>query len=168
MIHGYKMRNPYFADYAFRFTRGSMRALIQRVSQASVTIEGQTISKIGNGLLILLGIGHGDGEEQAAFLAEKVANLRIFEDEQGKTNLSVLDVKGETLVVSQFTLYADTRKGRRPSFIDAALPDVAAPLVMRFAELLRGHGVPTQTGQFGAHMLVEIHNDGPVTIWLEK
>jgi len=168
MIHGYKMRNPQSTDYAFRFTRGSMRALIQRVSQASVTIEGQTISKIGNGLLILLGIGHGDGEEQAAFLAEKVANLRIFEDEQGKTNLSVLDVKGETLVVSQFTLYADTRKGRRPSFIDAALPDVAAPLVMRFAELLRGHGVPTQTGQFGAHMLVEIHNDGPVTIWLEK
>ena len=105
-----------------------MRLLIQRVSQASVTVEGQTISKIGNGLLILLGIGHGDGEEQAAFLAEKTANLRIFEDEQGKTNLSVLDVKGEAIVVSQFTLYADTRKGRRPSFIDAALPEVASPL----------------------------------------
>jgi D-tyrosyl-tRNA(Tyr) deacylase len=145
-----------------------MRLLIQRVSHASVTVSGQTISEIGNGLLILLGIGHGDGPEQAAFLAEKVANLRIFEDEQGKTNLSVLDVKGEAIVVSQFTLYADTRKGRRPSFIDAALPEVASPLVDRFAELLRSHGVPTQTGQFGAHMLVNIHNNGPVTIWLEK
>jgi len=145
-----------------------MRALIQRVSQASVTVEGQTISRIGNGLLILLGVGQGDGEEQAAFLAEKIAHLRIFEDDQGKTNLSVLDVSGEAIVVSQFTLYADTRKGRRPSFTDAAQPDVAAPLVTRFAELLRSHGVPTQTGQFGAHMLVEIHNDGPVTVWLEK
>jgi D-tyrosyl-tRNA(Tyr) deacylase len=145
-----------------------MRLLIQRVSKASVTVEGQTISKIGNGLLILLGIGHRDGQEQATFLAEKVANLRIFEDEQGKTNLSILDVHGEALVVSQFTLYADTRKGRRPSFIEAALPEMAEPLVNRFVELLRGHGVPTQTGQFGAHMEVEIHNDGPVTIWLEK
>jgi D-aminoacyl-tRNA deacylase len=145
-----------------------MRLLIQRVSRASVTVNEQTISSIGNGLLILLGVGHNDTEQQAAFLAEKAANLRIFEDEQGKTNLSVLDVGGEAIVVSQFTLYADTRKGRRPSFIDAALPAVAAPLVERFADLLRGHGVPTQTGQFGAHMLVEIHNNGPVTIWLEK
>jgi D-tyrosyl-tRNA(Tyr) deacylase len=132
------------------------------------TTDQQTISKIGKGLLILLGVGHDDGEGQAAFLAEKTANLRIFEDEHGKTNLSVLDVKGEAIVVSQFTLYADTRKGRRPSFIDAALPEVAAPLVERFVELLRSHGVPTQTGQFGADMKVEIHNDGPVTIWLEK
>jgi D-tyrosyl-tRNA(Tyr) deacylase len=145
-----------------------MRLLIQRVSKASVTVEGQTISKIGKGLLILLGIGHDDGEEQAKFLAEKVANLRVFEDAQGKTNLSILDIRGDAIVVSQFTLYADTRKGRRPSFIDAALPEVAEPLVNRFVELLRGHGVPTQTGQFGAHMEVEIHNDGPVTIWLEK
>jgi D-tyrosyl-tRNA(Tyr) deacylase len=145
-----------------------MRVLIQRVSQASVTVDQQTISKIGKGLLILLGIGHGDSEEQVKFLVEKVANLRIFEDEQGKTNLSVLDVKGEAIVVSQFTLYADTQKGRRPSFIDAAVPEAAAPLVERFAELLREHGVPTQAGEFGAHMLVEIHNDGPVTIWLEK
>lgn len=145
-----------------------MRVLIQRVSKASVIVEGQTISSIGKGLLILLGVGHGDGEDSARFLAEKTANLRIFEDEQGKTNLSVLDVKGEVIVVSQFTLYADTRKGRRPSFIDAALPDAAEPLVNRFVELLRSHDVPTQTGKFGAHMEVEIHNDGPVTIWLEK
>jgi D-tyrosyl-tRNA(Tyr) deacylase len=145
-----------------------MRALLQRVSKASVSVEGQTISVIGKGLLILLGVGHGDGEEQAKFLAEKTANLRIFEDEQGKTNLSVLDVQGAAIVVSQFTLYADTRKGRRPSFIDAALPEVAEPLVTRFVDLLRGHGVPTQTGKFGNHMQVEIHNDGPVTIWLEK
>jgi D-aminoacyl-tRNA deacylase len=145
-----------------------MRALLQRVSKTSVSVNGQTISAIGHGLLILLGVGHGDGEEQAKFLAEKIANLRVFEDEQGKTNLSVLDVTGEAIVVSQFTLYADTRKGRRPSFIDAALPDVAEPLVNRFVELLRGYGVPTQTGKFGAHMEVEIHNNGPVTIWLEK
>jgi D-tyrosyl-tRNA(Tyr) deacylase len=145
-----------------------MRALIQRVSKASVTVNNETLSSIGKGLLILLGVGHGDGEEQVAFLAEKTANLRIFEDEQGKTNLSVLDVKGEAIVVSQFTLYANTQKGRRPSFIEAGLPEVAEPLVNRFAESLRGHGVPTQSGQFGARMEVEIHNDGPVTIWLEK
>jgi D-tyrosyl-tRNA(Tyr) deacylase len=145
-----------------------MRALIQRVSHASVTVDEQIVSKIGKGLLILLGVGHGDGEEQAQFLAEKIANLRIFEDEEGKTNLSVLDVKGEALVVSQFTLYADTRKGRRPSFTDAALPEIAEPLVNHFAELLRRYGVPTQSGKFGEHMLVEIHNDGPVTIWLDR
>jgi len=145
-----------------------MRALLQRVSHASVFVDEQAISRIGKGLLILLGVGHGDGEGQVQFLAEKVANLRIFEDEQGRTNLAVLDVGGEALIVSQFTLYADTHKGRRPSFIDAAPPEAAAPLVERFAELLRAHGVPTQTGQFGAHMLVEIHNDGPLTIWLEK
>lgn len=145
-----------------------MRLLIQRVSQASVSVEKQAISSIGKGLLILLGVGHGDGEEQAQFLAEKTANLRIFEDDQGKSNLSLLEVRGEAIVVSQFTLYADSRKGRRPSFIDAALPEVAEPLVNRFVELLRGQGVSTQTGKFGAHMEVEIHNDGPVTIWLEK
>ena len=145
-----------------------MRALLQRVSAAKVTVADKTVAEIGPGLVVLLGVGHGDGEEQAAFLAEKIANLRVFEDEQGKTNLSILDVKGEAIVVSQFTLYADTRKGRRPSFIDAALPEVAAPLVDRFVELLRAQGVLAQTGQFGAHMLVEIQNDGPVTVWLEK
>ena len=145
-----------------------MRALLQRVSNASVKVQDKVISQIGKGLVVLLGVGHGDGEEQVRFLAEKIANLRIFEDEHGKTNLSVLDVQGEAIVVSQFTLYADSRKGRRPSFTEAALPEDARPLVDRFVEALRGHGVPTQTGQFGAHMLVEIHNDGPVTIWLEK
>jgi D-tyrosyl-tRNA(Tyr) deacylase len=145
-----------------------MRALLQRVLSAKVTVAGKTIAEIGRGLVVLLGVGHADGEEQAKFLAEKVATLRIFEDAQGKTNLSILDVGGAAIVVSQFTLYADTRKGRRPSFTDAALPEVAAPLVVRFAELLTAQGVPTQRGEFGAHMLVEIANDGPVTIWLEK
>jgi D-tyrosyl-tRNA(Tyr) deacylase len=145
-----------------------MRALLQRVSHASVSVEGSVFSSIGNGLLILLGIGHRDGGEQARFLAEKIANLRIFQDEQGKTNLSILDIKGEAIVVSQFTLYADTRKGRRPSFTDAAGPEIAAPLVEHFVELLRGQGVPTQTGRFGEHMAVEIQNDGPITIWLEN
>ncbi|HUH99140.1 MAG TPA: D-aminoacyl-tRNA deacylase [Anaerolineales bacterium] len=145
-----------------------MRALIQRVSEAGVTVNGQVVSKIGKGLLIFLGIGQGDDEAQARFLSEKVAHLRIFEDQQGKTNLSLLEVKGEALVVSQFTLYADARGGRRPSFTAAALPEVAGPLVDRFVELLHGQGVPTQTGRFGEHMLVEIHNDGPLTIWLEK
>lgn len=144
-----------------------MRLLLQRVKSGKVLVAGHTIAEIGQGLMILLGIGPKDGEEQARLLAEKVANLRIFEDQQGKMNLSVLDAGGEVIVVSQFTLYADTRKGRRPSFTDAALPEVARPVVERFAELLREHGVPTQTGEFGAHMLVEIHNDGPVTIWLE-
>jgi D-tyrosyl-tRNA(Tyr) deacylase len=145
-----------------------MRALLQRVSSGKVSVDDQTIAQIGQGLVILLGIGHEDDEEQAVYLAEKISNLRIFEDAHGKTNLSILDVGGEAIVVSQFTLYADTRKGRRPSFIYAGAPDKAEPLVERFAELLRVHGIPTQTGQFGAHMLVEINNDGPVTIWLER
>ena len=145
-----------------------MRALLQRVKHGKVSVDGKPIAEIGQGLVILLGVGHADGEAQARFLAEKIAALRIFEDAQGKTNLSILDVGGSAIVVSQFTLYADTRKGRRPSFIYAADPGVAAPLVDRFAGLLRAQGVPTQTGQFGAHMQVEINNDGPVTIWLEQ
>jgi D-tyrosyl-tRNA(Tyr) deacylase len=145
-----------------------MRVLLQRVSHASVAVDGQVISRIGRGLLILLGVGHNDGGQQVQFLADKIANLRIFEDYQGKTNLSILDVKGEALVVSQFTLYADVGKGRRPSFTDAALPEVAAPLIGIFIDVLRQCGVPTQAGKFGEHMQVEIHNDGPVTIWLEK
>ena len=130
-------------------------------------VEGCTVAEIGLGVVILLGIGPGDGEEQAQYLVEKIANLRIFEDEQGKMNRSLLEVGGAAIVVSQFTLYADTRKGRRPSFTEAALPQEARPMVDRFVELLNGLGVPTQTGEFGVHMLVEIDNDGPVTIWLE-
>jgi D-tyrosyl-tRNA(Tyr) deacylase len=145
-----------------------MRALIQRVSFAKVSVAGKALAEINHGLLILLGIGHGDDEQQAAFLTEKIASLRIFEDAEGKMNLSFRDTGGGAIVVSQFTLYADTRKGRRPSFTEAALPDAARSLVDRFAQLLREQGVPTQQGEFGAHMLVEIHNDGPVTVWLEK
>ena len=143
-----------------------MRIILQRVTSGRVIVENRTIAEIGNGLVILLGIAPGDGEDEARFLAEKVASLRIFNDAQGKMNLSVRDVGGSAIVVSQFTLYADTRRGRRPSFTEAALPDVARPLVERFAALLNEMGVPTQTGEFGAHMLVEIANDGPVTISL--
>ena len=145
-----------------------MRALIQRVCKAAVIVNNERIADIGPGFVILLGVGHGDSLEQAAYLAEKVANLRIFEDEGGKMNRSILESEGAAIVVSQFTLYADTRKGRRPAFTDAAAPEIAAPLVERFAEMLRKKGVPTQTGVFGAEMLVEIFNDGPVTIWLER
>jgi D-aminoacyl-tRNA deacylase len=145
-----------------------MRVLLQRVLRGSVSIEGRTAAEIGPGLVLLLGIGQDDGEEQARFLAEKISTLRIFEDEAGKFNKSILDVGGEALVVSQFTLYADTQKGRRPSFTGAAAPDLAAPLVEKFSAFLRLHGIRTSTGVFGAHMLVEIENDGPVTIWLEK
>jgi D-tyrosyl-tRNA(Tyr) deacylase len=144
-----------------------MRAVVQRVNSGSVSVDGRVISQIGPGLVILLGIGPQDTDEQAAALARKIAMLRIFGDEEGRINRSVLDIQGEALVVSQFTLYADTRKGNRPSFINAALPDLAEPLVERFTGLLREQGVPTKTGQFGAHMVVNIENDGPVTIWLE-
>jgi D-tyrosyl-tRNA(Tyr) deacylase len=145
-----------------------MRAVIQRVREGRVSVEGQTIGEIGHGLVILLGAGHGDGESEADRLADKIANLRIFADAEGKTNLSILDVGGGALVISQFTLYADCRKGRRPSFVHAAPPDVAAPLVDYFASRLRQAGVGrVETGEFGAMMLVEIQNDGPFTIVLD-
>jgi D-tyrosyl-tRNA(Tyr) deacylase len=145
-----------------------MRLLLQRVKSARVTVESRRVAEIGPGMVILLGIGPQDGEGQVQYLVEKIANLRIYEDELGKINRSILEEGGEAIVVSQFTLYADTRKGRRPSFTDAAPPEQAAPLVRRFADLLAEQGVPTQTGEFGAHMLVEIANDGPVTIWMER
>ena len=145
-----------------------MRIVIQRVLYAKVTAEGKTIAEIGRGLLILLGIGPVDSQCEADFLAEKCAFLRIFEDGDGKTNLSIQDIQGEALVVSQFTLYADARKGRRPSFADAALPEIAEPLVRYFVQRLIGLGVPTRTGSFGAQMQVELTNDGPFTILLES
>jgi D-aminoacyl-tRNA deacylase len=144
-----------------------MRAVIQRVRRGKVSVEGRVVSGIGHGLVILLGVGPDDTEENARALARKIAMLRIFEDDQEKMNLSVLDVKGEALVVSQFTLFADTRRGHRPSFSGAAAPDHARPLADRFTAFLIEQGVPTQTGEFGAHMLVEIENNGPVTIWME-
>lgn len=145
-----------------------MRLVLQRVRRGRVSVDGETLAEIGKGFVILVGVGHGDGEDQARYLVEKVANLRVFEDEQGKMNLSLRETGGEVIVVSQFTLYADTRKGRRPAFVDAAPPEIASPVVDRFAALLTEQGVPTQTGRFGAHMLVEIENDGPVTILLER
>jgi D-tyrosyl-tRNA(Tyr) deacylase len=144
-----------------------MRAVIQRVSYGSVNVEDQLIAQIGHGYVILLGVGPQDSDKEAAALARKIAMLRIFEDDQDKMNLSIQDVNGEALVVSQFTLYADTRKGNRPSFINAALPDIAEPLVGRFAAYLESYGIPVKQGQFGARMLVEIKNDGPVTILLD-
>ncbi len=130
-------------------------------------VDGEVISSIGRGFLILLGITHSDGEEEAAYLARKIAGLRLFEDAQGKMNLSLIDVGGEALVVSQFTLYGDARKGRRPSFTAAARPEHAEPLVRRFVEHLQAAGVPTQTGRFQAHMAVHLCNDGPVTLILD-
>jgi D-tyrosyl-tRNA(Tyr) deacylase len=145
-----------------------MRAVLQRVRRGRVAVADQMVAEIGPGLVVLLGVGRGDTAADADWLAEKVATLRIFEDGEGKSNLSVQDVGGAALVVSQFTLYADTRKGRRPSFLDAALPEAAEPLVQRFGERLASLGIPVQSGVFGAHMVVEIENDGPVTIWLER
>lgn len=144
-----------------------MRAVIQRVSRGSVTIAGRRVAEIGQGLVILLGIGADDNAEKARLMARKIAALRIFEDAQEKMNLSVLDVKGAAIVVSQFTLYADTRKGNRPSFIEAAPPAIAKPLCDQFAAFLAEQGVPVQTGEFGAMMDVALVNDGPVTIVME-
>ncbi len=145
-----------------------MRILLQRVKYGRVSVEGKTHAEINQGLVILVGIGHEDGEQQAAWLAEKVVHLRIFEDADGKMNLSLKDIMGGVIVVSQFTLYADTQKGRRPSFIEAAIPEKAEPLVNHFVQLIKSYGIECGQGVFGAEMLVEIHNDGPVTIWLEK
>ena len=146
-----------------------MRIVLQRVKNASVTVSGERISEIGEGLLLLVGVAKDDGEGEASWLAEKVAGLRIFNDEDGKMNLGIRDVGGEILAVSQFTLLADTRKGKRPSFIKAALPEEAEPLFDYFCERLRAAGIASvKTGSFGAMMDVALVNDGPVTIILER
>ncbi len=146
-----------------------MRAVVQRVARASVAVEGEGVGAIDLGFVILLGVTHTDGEEQARWLASKIAGLRILPDDEGKMNRSLLDVGGSALVISQFTLYGDCRKGRRPSFTDAARPEVAEPLCDRFVELLRQAGVRrVDSGVFGAYMQVEIHNDGPVTLIVDR
>jgi D-tyrosyl-tRNA(Tyr) deacylase len=149
-----------------------MRVLLQRVSRAQVRIReasgSRSAGSIGRGFLLLVGFTHTDGEAQVAWMAEKVAGLRLFADAQEKMNLALADVGGSVLVVSQFTLYGDAAKGRRPSFIDAARPEVAIPLYEQFVRTLRASGVPTETGEFGAMMDVELVNDGPVTLWLER
>jgi D-tyrosyl-tRNA(Tyr) deacylase len=144
-----------------------MRALIQRVSKASVTVDGQVTGAIGQGFLVFLGVTHTDGEAEAAYLARKIAGLRIFEDDAGKMNRGLADVNGGVLAVSQFTLYGNVRKGRRPSFIDAARPEQANPLYQRFCDLLRERGVRVETGVFQAEMKVSLINDGPVTLWMD-
>ncbi len=145
-----------------------MRALVQRVKEAQVSIKGETIAAIGSGLLILLGVAKGDTIAESAWLAAKCARLRIFEDENGKINRSLLDCGGAALVVSQFTLYADTSRGNRPGFEPAALPAEAEPLYEHFLAELAGFGIPVNQGEFGADMLVSLKNDGPVTIMLER
>jgi D-tyrosyl-tRNA(Tyr) deacylase len=144
-----------------------MRAVIQRVTSGSVSVNQKLIASIQDGFVILLGVEEEDTEEQAEYLAKKIANLRVFSDEEGRMNLSLYDTGGSALVVSQFTLMADTRKGNRPSFIKAAQPDKARLLVDHFAQALSDHGIDTQSGEFGAHMAVSIQNDGPVTIILD-
>lgn len=144
-----------------------MRALIQRVSHASVHVDNQLIGAIERGLLVLLGIGQSDSQAQVKMLADKIVQLRIFSDEEGKMNRSLLDIHGAILVVSQFTLYADTRKGRRPSFISAAPPALAIPLYEQFQAIVAAYNVRVASGVFGAEMKVELLNDGPVTIWLD-
>ncbi len=145
-----------------------MRALLQRVSHASVTVDGKVVGQIGHGLLVLLGVGQDDSEVQVKTLADKIVRLRIFGDDEGKMNRSLLDVGGQALVVSQFTLYADVRKGRRPSFTDAAPPSLAEPLVERFKDALATYGLKVEGGVFGAYMEVELINSGPVTIWMDS
>lgn len=144
-----------------------MRALVQRVSEASVTVEARTVGAIGRGLLVLLGVGHSDDQQDSQLLARKVVQLRIFEDDGGRMNRSVLDVGGSVLVVSQFTLYADVRKGNRPSFVGAAPPERAQALYRSFCDRVAAQGAPVQHGEFAARMAVRLINDGPVTIWLD-
>lgn len=145
-----------------------MRALVQRVRRGSVTVDGRPVAAIGPGLVVLVGIGREDEPADAEYLAGKVAHLRLFPDEDGRMNRSVLDMGGEVLAVSQFTLYADTRRGRRPSFVDAAPPEQAEPLYEHFVHCLRELGLHVATGRFQTHMVVEIHNDGPVTLMVES
>jgi D-tyrosyl-tRNA(Tyr) deacylase len=145
-----------------------MRVVLQRVSQASVTIGGSVAGAIGRGFCLLVGFTHGDTGERVDWMADKVAGLRLFSDAEGKMNLGLADVQGALLVISQFTLYGDTARGRRPSFIDAARPETAIPLYERFVAALRSRGLEVATGEFGADMLVEIHNDGPVTLILDR
>lgn len=145
-----------------------MRALIQRVSQASVTVAGEVTGQIEGGLLVLLGVGHGDTDREVAWTAEKLVGLRIFDDEAGKMNLSLVDVGGSMLVVSQFTLFGDCRKGKRPSFVDAAPPELAVELYQQFVEAVKQRGIAVATGRFREHMDVALVNDGPVTLWIES
>ena len=145
-----------------------MRVVLQRVSRASVVIDGRTAGAIARGFCLLVGFTHGDTDHGVDWMAEKVAGLRLFSDAEGKMNLGLADVQGAVLVVSQFTLYGDAAKGRRPSFIDAARPETAIPLYERFVAALRSRGLEVATGEFGADMQVEIHNDGPVTLLLER
>ncbi len=144
-----------------------MRAVVQRVSHASVTVEGQVVGEIGRGFLVLVGVTHTDGPAEADWLANKIAGLRVFDDDAGKMNLALTDVGGAVLVVSQFTLYADARKGRRPDFLRAARPEQAEPLVEHFVARLRAQGLHVETGRFRAVMQVSLVNDGPVTLWLD-
>lgn len=145
-----------------------MRVLLQRASRAEVRVESKVVGRIDRGLLLFVGFTHSDGEEQLVWMADKVVGLRIFPDDEDKMNRSIVDVAGAILVVSQFTLYGDAVKGRRPSFIDAARPDVAIPLYERFIALLRDRQIRVETGAFGAAMQVELVNDGPVTLWLDR
>lgn len=145
-----------------------MRAVVQRVLNSHVTVDEKIVGKIGRGLLVLLGIGKGDNQKDIKYIADKIVNLRIFEDKEGKFNLSLLDIEGEILVVSQFTLYGDARKGRRPSFIEAALPKDAVRLYEEFVEYISEYGLKVETGVFQEHMIVHIENDGPVTILLDS
>ena len=145
-----------------------MRAVVQRVSRASVRVDERDVGRIERGYLVLVGVAHGDTTDDADYLAQKIVELRVFEDSVGKMNLALGEVSGSVLAISQFTLLADCRKGRRPSFSHAAAPDVAHPLFERFVEAVRQRGIPIQTGQFGAHMEVELVNDGPVTLLLDS